>query len=175
MALVMERRERTEPAEVVDLVWVGGFLDARGSLMTKGIPRLIIRHEDEDIARRIARLTGGTLKGPKRDQFPDRDKPGAPYWLVTLFNYESLKNLFDRIKPYISEARYNEVTAALAGYDPPNAKKVEFSQETCGYYDVIRPNASGYVAHKRRGDEPCRLCTECQRAYYRQMRSRRAE
>lgn len=174
MAVAVERKERSDAADVLDLLWLGGFLDARGSLITRGIPRLVVRHEDEEIARRVAKLTGGTLKGPKRDKSRQHDDgSGAPYWLVTLYNFHSLKALFERVKPYISEVRYEQIMAALDAYDPPNAKRIEFEQENCGYYDSIRDNASGYVRHHRRGEEPCRMCTECERAYYRGVRARR--
>ena len=165
----IERTDRREPTEVLDLLWLGGFLDARGSLISRGIPRLVIRHEDEEIAKRVARITGGTIKGPKQDNFAGRAE-SAPYWTVTLYNYYSLKALFERVKPYVSEARYQEIMDALNAYDPPNAKKIEFNQENCGYYDYVQANASGYVAHRRKGEDACRMCTECERAYYRSRR-----
>lgn len=175
MAITNYKEDRRTINDITDLVWLGGFLDARGSLVTKKIPRFIIRVEEREIAERIARITGGALKGPHRDKKARSGELGQSYYLVTLYNFHSVRAFFERIKPYISQARYDEVTSALAAYDPPNARRIEFDRENCGYYDTVQASASGYVRHKRRGEEACRMCTECERLYYRQRKTRSAE
>jgi hypothetical protein len=150
-----------------DLMWLAGFLDASGSLVTRGAPRLIIRHHDEGVARRFADLTGGRVHGPRIDQIEDRPKPGKKYWLVTLYAYNELKRLYVKLLPYLSPARQREIEQVLASYDPPNPRKIEFGVDNCGYYNAIEASVSGFKKHQRAHEEPCRICTESQRLYYR--------
>lgn len=153
----------------LDWAWLAGFLDARGMIAkSRGAPRLRIRHGDFDVLSEVADMLDVPLRGP----FFDRD--GAdPHWVIQIYAHDKLLDLYEKIAPYLSDARASAFKQMLDETAPTRVSvRTVFTTENCGRYPVPIPSQGGYRTHMNRGEEPCRVCAESCRLYERQYRER---
>jgi hypothetical protein len=154
--------------------WLAGFVDARGMLGTsRGRPRMVLRHNDFDTLAKIGEMLDVNVRGPFRDNFPDRTNVPKPHWIIQISAYGKLVELYDKIGPYLSEKRQEDYRLALAAGQPKRLAKItEFDVDNCGRYEQPVPSQGGYRRHLRRGEPSCRVCLESNRLYDQQYRER---
>jgi hypothetical protein len=170
-----ELRYSDEPFTADDWIWLAGFLDARGMItLSHDRPRLFIRHYDFDVLDKIGRMIDANVRGPFRDNFEDRKEEGSPYWVIQLSAYEKVMRIYEKIEPYLSDARIEQYQYVLDnGKLKRTGKRLDFDVENCGHFTVPIPSQSGYRKHLRNGDmPPCRVCAESSRFYDRDYRDR---
>jgi hypothetical protein len=161
-----------EPLDEKDWIWLAGFLDARGTLgMKNGRARVYVRSSDFEVMNRIGQLLDANVRGPF---FNGRGNNEAA-WVIQVYDHDKLSGIFRKIGDYLSETRRAAFADMLHSGKPKRPKmRTTFSVENCGRYTVAIPTLSGYRAHMNAGEEPCRVCMESSRMYYRQRRERDA-
>src|SRR5262245_33235779 len=101
----------TNETEVVDFneydwAWLAGFLEGRGMMgVSRNKWRLVIRFGKLPIMEFIADMMEVAVSGPYQDQFPQRKQPGTPYYLIQIYDRETLLRVYDRLYPYLSDSR----------------------------------------------------------------------
>lgn len=157
-----------------DWQWLAGFVDARGMLnLSRGRPRMVLRHNDFEPLEKIADMLDVNVRGPFRDNFPDRTNVPKPHWIVQISSYSKLADLYAKIGPMLSEKRQEDYRQALATGKPKRVPRItEFAVDNCGHYERPVASQGGYRRHLRLGEPSCRVCLESNRLYDQDYRAR---
>lgn len=151
------------------IAWFAGLYEGEGSCSVRTSKRgvasvcLSISQNDPHILFAAFEFFGGSLYGPYKPKGPS--KP-IYYWRV--YNWVQVERIVDLIMPWLSPRRQGQIRKVFT-LKPDNPRGPNaISPCTKG---VVASNA-GYLRHWKRGEYPCEICRESERAYKKLKRSR---
>lgn len=151
----------------VEIAWIAGIIEGEGSITIKNYgserpedyPILRVAMTDEDIIRRIHRITNVGNVNYTADRGPNR----KPCWTWAVRARDDVKEMLQAIFPWMGIRRSGKIEEALIRLDRP------FKIGTKNCPDAVNPCGTYAAAgrHKRRGEDVCDPCLEARREYQR--------
>lgn len=137
--------------------YAAGLFEGEGSITVwrrngRAFVKLVMRQNDREPLDKLQAILGGTIQGPYVRH------GGNEYWQWQICGWQLTERAVERMRPWLSTrrlARWSEVRAERPAPKvyPPD----------CGR--TTPRSMSGYVMHRRRGEDACEACVKARRDY----------